>query len=110
VNLSHVEIASIHAYANRAKALTIIVETDEQASDWLATAFRIADLVEVEVTPGDVDGNVVVDVDLTAENLDLPPRLYRAELVTVIGGELRTRGLFKFQLDPAPTDFEEDES
>jgi hypothetical protein len=108
--LSHVEIASIHAYANRAKAITIIVETAELASDWSATAFRIADLVEVEVTPGDDDGNIVVDVDLTAEDLDLPPRLYRAELVAIVAGELRTRGLFKFQLDPAPTDFEEDES
>jgi hypothetical protein len=108
--LSHIEIGSIHAHANRAKAITIIVETAETASDWSGTSFRIADLVEIDVTPEDVEGDVVVEVDLTAAELDLPPRLYRAELVAVVAGHLRTRGLFKFQLDPTPTDFEEDES
>ena len=108
--MSHIEIASIHAHANRAKAISIIVETDEVASDWSETLFKIADLVEIEATPEDSDGNIVVDVDIPAVDLDLPPRRYRAELIAVVAGEIRMRGIFRFQLDPEPTPFEEDES
>jgi hypothetical protein len=81
------------------------VDTDEEAADWSSVVWRIGDILEITgLTPVDGGDGVTVDVDLTAAQLlALPAGSYVWELVATVDGEVRTRGIDWFQLDPEPT-------
>jgi hypothetical protein len=102
--MPHVLGDDLHGYRNRALAFTVDVDTDEDAADWSSVTWRITDILEIEdLNPVDGGDGVTVDVDLTADNLDLAVGVYEWELLATIDSEVRTRGVGAFRLDAEPT-------
>jgi hypothetical protein len=101
--MAHLTKGELHGYQKRATEFTITVKGPEVLNSWSNAQVWIGDLIQKNVTLAGVVGGIRAYADLTAIDLDIPPRAYQSELVATIGGQLRTRAVFTFRLDPEPT-------
>lgn len=101
--MSHIPQSRIHAFQKRAVPIEVDVETTLTPQDLTGIVFQLGSTTKTGLTAQTGGSGLIVDVTLTAADLDVAPGVYRWECRATIGGELRSLAHGAISVDAEPT-------
>lgn len=102
--MSHIPETSLHGIKNRALDLSIDVATTAVPGDLTGIIFRVGTLIEKTGLTAITGGSgLLINLTLTAADLNVAVDVYRWECLATIAGQPRTLALGDFTVSEEPT-------
>lgn len=102
--MSHIPETSLHGSQNRAADLSIDVATAAVPGDLSGIIFRVGTVIEKTALTAIAGGaGLLIDLTLTAADLDVAVGVYRWECLATIAGQPRTLAFGDFTVSEEPT-------
>lgn len=103
--MAHTPRTRLHAHRNRAIDLVVNVDTEVTAPALTDILFAFADTTIDNLTPTPGGNGILVDVTLTADDVDIEPGTYQWELSAIANNADRRSladGLIDISYEPVP--------